>query len=852
MRMKFHVGVLMSCLVIVGGVSGCEETNRETAIDPTGPVSPFGPGFITSSVAVDGRAALGSLDGATTASVTIASSAAPTISDKTVYLAYELHPSGVSFSKGVPFRVRLADLDLKGASADTVQLGFVSGDQIIPLATSYNAEGNYVEASIGHTGTIVLFTPKAVAGGNTVTGDTLPPPPVATPPELTSVVITGKVALAKNYPANLHDLYYASFNAGSKMARGKLFARFCADAACQNPLALVAATVSGADANGNYLYTSGFPKEVTVASAPVGAAFLQWVLDTQYSIDAGKGSCTTVNDCPGDADAVLMSGDTVSTNHDGASTHNPPMGSLPITVTSGPVTLDPAYLGTIYFSGKELWAPPTTEGGKLLVAVSGAGYKNVVRIVDLNTYTHSGYTMKLHESDFSGDLCGFIRTPKAVYAMGTGLYGGYLFAVDPITGQQLHTNATLIPHPQFDPKHPDKPLDAMAYPWPCRGVYVEKGGYKRLYLLQFRGVGKDTTSYPALLYQVDVTNFSADQEGVVSKPFANIAPDRAWRAIDVDGGLDTLVIAEMSWSHANKGGFNQLIRLPLDATGAIANATAKYTDLAVTTTGYLSNEQCGLSYHFPSAVKVVRWKDPKTGVMRNLALMGHDVGIAIYEIKDLASALTAVGKINLESYGRLIMDLKRSPDGKRLYAMPMCGSTEHFTLPAGAGVGNVDKQLIAILDLETTAPLPGIAKTMIDINGDGTPDNGIDMEFHHLKSYIRAFGTSLTLPDIGMTGPQIEVSQKSLFLRGSGIQGSEDGEILSSSGLSQVQDIGVFDLASGKGKIFRQYMPFINGLSADHGAGGGIWGFELSGVTDEASVGGLLYLAPPPATTGSH
>ena len=79
-----------------------------------------------------------------------------------------------------------------------------------------------------------------------------------------------------------------------------------------------------------------------------------------------------------------------------------------------------------------------------------------------------------------------------------------------------------------------------------------------------------------------------------------------------------------------------------------------------------------------------------------------------------------------------------------------------------------------------------------------------------------------------------------LFLRGSGVQGNGGGT-MSSSGLGQVQDVAFFDLSTGDGFVFRDYMPFFDSLSSDAGTGTGIWGYDFV-EGKENSVGWIQYL----------
>ena len=170
--------------------------------------------------------------------------------------------------------------------------------------------------------------------------------------------------------------------------------------------------------------------------------------------------------------------------------------------------------------------------------------------------------------------------------------------------------------------------------------------------------------------------------------------------------------------------------------------------------------------------------------------------------------------------------------------MPQCKTTaalSDFELPYAAGMENADKNLVAVLDITGSSLTE--ADTEIDINHDGTMDNGIDMDFFHVKDYIRSFNSTLSIPPVVFTGPQIAVGENLMFVRGSGIQGNGGGTI-SASGLGQAQDIGVFDLSNGRGVILNEYLPWWNGLSA--GDGTARWGITLQEET--SSVGWIEYL----------
>jgi len=249
---------------------------------------------------------------------------------------------------------------------------------------------------------------------------------------------------------------------------------------------------------------------------------------------------------------------------------------------------------------------------------------------------------------------------------------------------------------------------------------------------------------------------------------------------------------------------------------------------SVVTTDVYADENCGSTLPWVSATAMV-----KIGGTERLVI-GHDFGLAIYN----AGSLSKVDDIDLQTFGNLFSQVAIDPSGDRLYAMPQCktyAEYSDFELPYGASTENADKNLVAVLDI--TGSSLEVAETEIDINGDGTMDNGIDMDFWHVKDYLRSFNSTLPIPPIVYTGPQIAVGENMMFVRGSGIQGN-GGDTISASGLGQVQDIGVFDLSSGHGVILNEYLPWWNGLSA--GDGTARWGITLQEET--SSVGWIEYL----------
>ncbi len=645
--------------------------------------------------------------------------------------------------------------------------------------------------------------------------------------ELVDVDLRAQILLGNNYSSQLNDLFAASFTAGSGMGRMRIFARYCADPACDEPLAVVQAEIDEADENGMYVFSSaspsgtGFDHGVGITQAPLGTSYLQIIGDTQTSIEWGKGECSSIDDCPGDADVMQVADFQIASDLPG-SEGNPAAATLELTVSNPGeeiVVEDVIFLGRIHFSGDELWTPAPADDGRLLVAASNEDdtFRNRMALIDLaeasatpGAVSDDSYILQQAGADFEGDVCGVIDGGDSLYAIAVGNAGAHVFELDAATGQQASDTELAL----FEPEGED-------YPFPCRGVYKEIGGDKHLYLIYYKGAGSEDTSTPSPLYHVNLTT------GATESDFGEYS-DWAWRGLTINDDGSELVAVDMSWSkHSNDNsiGFNRLVPIALEADGSVgAVGEPIVTDLA-------SDDQCGSQLNWASGSRIV-----SVGGMDKL-LVGHDFGVAVYD----PDTLSQEQDVDLTGFGILFSDFGLSPDGETAYAMPQCKSVtgdSDFELPQGAGTEKADKNLVAVLDLSGNEV--AVAQTELDINGDGTNDNGIDMDYYGIKSYIRSFNSTLPIPPVVYTGPQMAVGENMLFVRGSGIQGNGSSAI-SSSGLGQVQDVGFFDLASGNGVVFGEYMPFFDGLSSEAGTGTGIWGYDISpGV--ESSVGWVHYI----------
>lgn len=649
--------------------------------------------------------------------------------------------------------------------------------------------------------------------------------------DLVDVTIQADVLLANNFGLQLDPLFRAQFSAGSQMARLKLFARFCTDADCSDPVAIVPINVPGADGNGRYVFSTastsgnGFAKSVTIPQAPVGTFYLQIVGDSEASETWGKGACSDVNDCPGDVDVVQMDGFQVQ--HTGVgSSDNPSPYAQQVTVTGAgqsQALSGTQYLGHIRVSGDEIWTPAPADNGTLVVATSNAAdnARNFIGLIDLSDASaspgatgSSSYTLQKNGSDFPGDVCALIPGGGSLYAVAVDSSGANIFELSASTGLQVSDSPIVT-------IAPSDPNNANTYPWPCRGVYAEKGGKKHLYLVQFKGAGALDTSLPHPFYYVNVSDKTA------STPLDTYS-NWAWRDIAVDSSASKLVAVDMNWSKdaQNNGvAFNRLVPIALGSDGTPGAVGS------VVTTDLKSDNQCGSTNHWPSGLMT-----HAVGGSERL-LVGHDRGVAVYD----PSSLSKAQDLELLSFGNLFSQVASSPDGNTLYALPQCkadNSQHNWTLPYGASTEAADKNLVAVLDPSGSSL--AVKATSIDVNGDGTHDHGVDLDYYRIKNYIRSFDTTMSIPPVVYTGPRIAVGNSMLFVRGTGIQGNGSSSI-SSSGLGQVQDVGFFDLSTGDGVVFDQYMPFFDGLSANAGAGPGIWGYDVR-PGKESSVGALYYI----------
>ncbi len=635
--------------------------------------------------------------------------------------------------------------------------------------------------------------------------------------------LTAKVRLAKDLPNQLADLFRSYYTAGSAHAKGDLWLELCDDAACKKVVASKKVL--------NYMFSSGFPKEVSVEGLPAGTFHARFGLDTAY----GQGYAGSYDQQKGFGPMDLVQSEGADPRP--KPLDNPKAATTKITLAAdSKATLGDVVLGTMLFSDPSF--PPTSEKGTLLAAASGAGYRNQIDVLDLESYALSSPVVpKVKGKAFEGDLCGFVQGQGSqVYVLGVGNQGAYVFSFDSTSRTFASSEPLSIPHPDCkNGSCPAKP-DPLNYPWLCRGTAVQRGGKSFLYLIDFKGAGAQPTANGYTAAVVDVTGLAQGKGSVVatyragSDPF--ITTKRIFRGVGAVG--DTVYLVEPSWSRQLVD--DKVVRktvvhaVPIAADGKLDFAKRKPTQVDP------ADDVCGSTNNWVPGFTVQSFGGgPKLFV-------GTDPGLTV-----LAPDGSKVGDLDLRDYGALVTSFGVAPDGKTLYAMPNCkSSTKKASVQLGTGTKrtNLDRHAVAVLDLSAGGAVPAKKETGRDFDEDGKPDGGIDMEYLYLKRDLLRWCETCTgvVPPTTYTGPDIAVGTRSLFLRGSGMQGSgEKGGSINSAGLGQVGDVGVYDLGSGKGVMFRRYNVWVDGPSSR-------WGFDLNPTnpvkdySDDQSVGALLFV----------
>lgn len=637
----------------------------------------------------------------------------------------------------------------------------------------------------------------------------VPGDPGAPPPLTGNASITAKVKLVKNFPIQVVDLLRQYLTTPDYIFRGDLYLQVCSDGDCTQVLG--AKKVLEGE-----LFSTGFAKDVTVDGLPQGKVYLRFFVDTKYSQEYG--GVSNGNFGPMDVLQIAAGTDTVSVGK------NPAPATTEANLSDGQTTdIGEVLLGHIVFEDPSF--KPTPEPGLLLTASSGKDvYRNVIKVVDLQKYEVIQEVALTHKgAEFKGDICGFVPTDSGLlYVIAVGAEGAYVFSFN-TQSLQFGPQSVLIPHPDYKGGSTEG-LDPEKYPWPCRGSVVKKDGKEFLYLIAYKGAGALTNSAPYPLVVVETTGFQTGNGKLVKAYDKDVDPffdtSRIIRGVATDG--EKLYLLEASWSkHVDK---NTVYVFTIASDGTVAMAGQWDSGTA--------EDKCDSTNNWVPALKVVQWGGaPKV-------LVGNDDDISIYGTDG-----KLVGKIDTRDYGRLITSFAVSPDGKTLYAMPNCKSaTKKASVAAGLKGKRVDldRHAVVEIDLGSDPSNPVIFHKDRDFDADGNADGGIDLEFLYLKASLLRWCESCqgVVPPTAYTGPEIVAGRSSLFLRGTGIQSDEKN----SSGLGQVADLGVYDLAKGLGVMFRDYQIWLDGPSSR-------WGFDLNpsnpikDYSDDVSTSAMVYVA---------
>ena len=625
--------------------------------------------------------------------------------------------------------------------------------------------------------------------------------------------ITAKVKLVKNFPLQVVDVLKQYLTSPDYIYRGDLYLELCEDSNCDK-------VVANRKVLEGELFSTGFWKDVNVTDLPEGTYYARFGVDTKYSQEYDGSYDKTQGFGPMD---VLQIASGIEDVEKGK---NPATATVQVQLSaSTPSDLGEILLGHILFEDPS-FAPPT-EQGYLLIAGSGTDvYRNHIKVVDLEQYSTLDPVVLMHNGkEFQGDICGFVKSQGDwIYVIAVGAEGAYVFPFNTKTRTFANADPMLIPHPDYKGGDASN-LDPEKYPWPCRGVAIQKGNKEFLYLVSFKGAGALTNSAPYPLVIVETTGMKEGGSGKVVAMLNEetdefFSSDRILRGAATDG--EKLFLLEASWSKLVDK--NTVYVFSINDDGTIVPEKQWESGTA--------EDTCDSTSNWVPAITVVSWGgSPKV-------LVGNDDDISIYQ-----SDGTLVSKIDTTKYGRLITSFSVAPDGNVLYAMPNCKSASVKAKVLAGVKGNrvdLDRHAIVEVDLTSSPENPVLLHTDRDFDADGTSDGGIDLEFLYLKASLLRWCESClgVVPPTAYTGPEIAAGNRIIALRGTGIQSDEKN----SSGLGQLADIGIFDLASGKGVIFRDYQVWLDGPSSR-------WGFDLNPAnpakdyTDDISTSAILWVA---------
>jgi|GEM_PF-6301847 len=613
--------------------------------------------------------------------------------------------------------------------------------------------------------------------------------------------ITGKIGTNSSLGLQIYNSLQALVRPSGK---GDAWAILCRDEACRCPVIPPQKVIS------NYIFSSGFPKDFTIAGVPDGQYKLWMILDTEESKKRGKSF---------DVEAKATEFDLTT-----CGTANPSEGNNPspvkvdITVSGGKADVGVLRWCHIYFDA--MGPKPTTEKGYVVIGAEDGAIRlldlNTTKIVDANPGTPAVDSFKFADGDdlWTGNICGMIRgAGKRIYVLGYDGTGSRVFMFDMATKRQVGTTGGRIP-------------GGIAS---CRGTYY-KGTRTMLYLLNRPGTKPASTG--GAMASIDVTNlatggnmpykiFDNSVDPLFNRPLAGVAVVGNTLAILsenddlVGGGRSTLYVANITPSTG---------ALTLKANGSYA------TYFAGSTTGY----ECGGKVPV-AGLQVANFAGKPYVFVGNLSSISiFNASTTPWTAVDYDSFTPGIQGLDTTLYGQVIAQFEPSPDKKQLWLMPECKSTIHLKFKLG-GTGNpqtFNRHRLAVLDLSTgTRPdfLPAYSNNPEFDDDTANPDPGFDFDDAYLKKYIvyTCAGCAGGTPPTIFVGPQIVVGKKSLWIRGAGVGGAQ--------GLGQFSDISGYDIAARQGYLFRGFNFWMNG-------GSGFWGYDITPDSVSPSTGWMLYM----------
>lgn len=641
--------------------------------------------------------------------------------------------------------------------------------------------------------------------------------------------VRGQVIMANNFGNQLDDMYKPYLTASSTMNRVSIFARFCHDPECEEVAFVLPGTIGGQEFGERYslgtasLSGGGFSQEFVIPDVPEGGDwYFQLIGDPERRELAGMGNCMDdLEDCPGtlnilQADHFQITG----TRTDERGRTNPGAGTTAIFLDEDfPVAEidDTIYLGHIVLP-RSIVVPEMEGGsGRFIVGASNQDDtdRNTIYLYDLSLRDNDiepvkATTLTWEGEDYDGTICGAIQHEDTIYVMASSQWDVGIFELDAETLEQ-----------RGDEPIADIEVDLGSdddHPWPCSGTYAEVDGNGFLILAQKFGAGSDPDSGSWPIYLVNLDE-DIDPWDRITYHFEEELGEAAVRSVVFDHYTNTAFFYDMNWSKnaEDLGASNRIFHAPLNADGTFGALQSFQTQT-------FANEGCGGALTYPSFLGYAEFEG--AGIL----LAGHDDGVKAYWADDL----TVAGQIDLQQYGSLYTHFAQNSAGE-IYALSMCKSATHKFQIEHAGPGTVDtnRHMMPVLQFRVQRRQLRfeVVQTGFDTDEDGTPDHAIDIGFFDLKRYIRSYGGGMPLPPIAYTGPSMALAGDFVVMRGSGIQGG-GGAAVSSSGLGQVGDVGVFDTRTGHGVLFRDYIPFFDGAS-------GRWGVSMLEGRD-ASTGFVL------------